>query len=324
MKVRNIGVLTSGGDGPGMNAALRAVVRTAIYYKQRIFGVYKGYEGMINDYIEELNSRSVGSIVHTGGTILQTARSKEFMTKSGRRKAFENLRAHNIDSLIVIGGDGSFRGLHQFINEFKFQGIGVPGTIDNDLYGTDYTIGFDTAVNTAIDAIDKLRDTATSHSRLFIVEVMGRNSGYIAIYSGIGGGAEAILIPETVTDIKAICRDLEAGHKRGKKSSIIVVAEGDEAGGAFDIKKKIEKYVDWDIRVSILGHIQRGGQPTAIDRLLASRLGYFSVKAIIDNQTDKMAGLVNDELTLTPLKDTWKKKKRIDKDLIKIGDILSI
>ncbi len=324
MKVRNIGVLTSGGDGPGMNAAIRAVVRTAIYYKQRICGIYKGYEGMINDYIEELNSRSVGSIIQNGGTILQTARSKEFMTKQGRKKAFENLKARGIDSLIVIGGDGSFHGLHQFIKEFNIQGIGVPGTIDNDLYGTDYTIGFDTAVNTAIDAIDKLRDTATSHSRLFIVEVMGRHAGYIAMYSGIGGGAESILIPETVTDIKAICEELKAGHKRGKKSSIIVVAEGDEAGGAFDIKKKIEKEVDWDIRVSILGHIQRGGKPTALDRLLASRLGFYAVKAIINNESDKMVGLVNDKLTLTPLKDTWTKKKKIDKDMVKMSEILAL
>ena len=324
MKVRIIGVLTSGGDGPGMNAAIRAVVRTAIYYKQKICGIYKGYEGMINDYIEELNSRSVGSIIQNGGTILQTARSKDFMTKQGRKKAFENLKARGIDSLIVIGGDGSFHGLHQFIKEFNIQGIGVPGTIDNDLYGTDYTIGFDTAVNTAIDAIDKLRDTATSHSRLFIVEVMGRHAGYIAMYSGIGGGAESILIPETVTDIKAICEELKAGHKRGKKSSIIVVAEGDEAGGAFDIKKKIEKEVDWDIRVSILGHIQRGGKPTALDRLLASRLGFYAVKAIINNESDKMVGLVNDKLTLTPLKDTWTKKKKIDKDMVKMSEILAL
>jgi len=324
MKVRIIGVLTSGGDGPGMNAAIRAVVRTAIYYKQKICGIYKGYEGMINDYIEELNSRSVGSIIQNGGTILQTARSKDFMTKQGRKKAFENLKARGIDSLIVIGGDGSFHGLHQFIKEFNIQGIGVPGTIDNDLYGTDYTIGFDTAVNTAIDAIDKLRDTATSHSRLFIVEVMGRHAQYIAMYSGIGGGAESILIPETVTDIKAICEELKAGHKRGKKSSIIVVAEGDEAGGAFDIKKKIEKEVDWDIRVSILGHIQRGGKPTALDRLLASRLGFYAVKAIINNESDKMVGLVNDKLTLTPLKDTWTKKKKIDKDMVKMSEILAL
>ncbi len=324
MRVRKIGVLTSGGDGPGMNAAIRAVVRTAIYYNQRVFGIYKGYEGMINDYIEEFDSRKVGSIINTGGTILQTARSKKFLTKEGRKKAFENIKAHGIDSLVVIGGDGSLRGLHDFIKEFKIQGIGVPGTIDNDLYGTDYTIGFDTAVNTAIEAIDKIRDTATSHSRLFIIEVMGRHAGYIAMYSGIGGGAESILIPETITDIKGLCEQLEAGHRRGKKSSIIIVAEGDEAGGAFDIKKKIEKEVDWEVRVSVLGHLQRGGSPTAIDRLLASRLGYYAVKSIMKGETDKMVGIVNGKLELTPLKETWGKSKKIDRDLIKLSEILAI
>lgn len=234
------------------------------------------------------------------------------------------MKEFGIDNLIVIGGDGSFKGLHEFINEFPIKGIGIPGTIDNDLYGTDYTIGFDTAVNTALEAIDKIRDTATSHSRLFIIEVMGRNSGYIGLYTGIGGGAEEILIPETFSDIKKICKNLKAGHERGKKSSIIVVAEGDEAGNAFEIKKKIETIVDWDIRVSVLGHQQRGGSPTAFDRLLASRLGYEAVLAIMNDENDKMVGLVNNNLKLTPLSETWTKKKEIDHAYLKMAEILAI
>jgi 6-phosphofructokinase 1 len=323
MSNKTIGVLTSGGDSSGMNAAVRAVVRTGIYHGNTIFGIKRGYEGLIDGDIEELSLSSVSNIIKYGGTVLLTARCKEFFTKEGRSKAYDNLKKYGIDSLIVIGGDGSFRGLHELINEYDIQGIGVPGTIDNDLYGTDYTIGFDTAVNTALEAIDKIRDTATSHSWLFIVEVMGRNSGYIGLYTGIGGGAEEILIPETDSDIEELCKKLEAGHRRGKKSSIIVVAEGDEAGNAFEIKKKIETLVDWDIRVSVLGHQQRGGSPTAFDRLLASRLGYEAVLAVMKGENDKMIGLIHDTVTLTPLEETWMRKKGIDESYIKMAEILA-
>lgn len=319
-----IGVLTSGGDAPGMNAAIRAVVRTSIFYGNRVFGIRRGYQGMIDNDIVELNLSSVSGIIKYGGTFLQTARCKDFLTKEGRKKAYNNLKRYGIESLIVIGGDGSFRGLYDLINEFPLQGIGIPGTIDNDLYGTDYTIGFDTAVNTALEAIDKIRDTATSHSRLFIIEVMGRHSGYIALYTGIGGGAEEILIPETVSDLQALCNKLEKGHKRGKKSSIVVVAEGDEAGNAFEIKRKIEKLVDWEIRVSVLGHQQRGGTPTAFDRLLASRLGYEAVLAVMKNENGKMVGILANKVNLTPLKDTWTKKKKIDNSYLEMAEILAI
>ncbi len=306
-----------------MNAAIRSAVRTAIHYNYKVYGICQGFHGLINDKINELSSRDVGGIINKGGTILQTARSTEFRKYKGRKQAYQNMKKYDMDTLIVIGGDGSFHGLYDFINEFKIKGIGLPGTIDNDLYGTDFTIGFDTAVNTAIDAIDKIRDTATSHSRLFIIEVMGRHSGYIAEYSGIGGGAEDILIPETITDIKKICNTLKEGHKKGKKSSILVVAEGDEAGNAFEIKKKIEKYVNWEIRISILGHIQRGGAPTAIDRLIATRMGYEAILAINKNHTNKMVGIINDKVVLTPLKTTWTKKKKINTSFVKMLDILS-
>lgn len=318
-----IGVLTSGGDAPGMNAALRAVVRTGVYHQNILFGVKRGYQGMIEGDIEQLNRSSVSNIVKYGGTMMQTARSSEFLTKEGREKAFKNLKRFGIDSLIVIGGDGSFRGLHEMIREFSIQGIGVPGTIDNDLYGTDFTIGFDTAVNTALDAIDKIRDTASSHSRLFIIEVMGRTSGYIALYTGIGGGAEEILIPEAPMNIQKLCEKLDADHKRGKQSSIIVMTEGEGTGGAFEIKAAIEKVIDWDIKVSILGHVQRGGDPTAFDRVLASRLGYEAVLAVMNNETDKMVGLVNKTVTLTPLEETWTKKKDLDLTYLKMNEVLA-
>ena len=324
MSNKNIGVLTSGGDSPGMNAAIRAVVRSGIYNGYSIFGIKQGYKGLIKGEIESLTVNSVSNKIKLGGTFLLTARCKDFFTKSGRQLAYDNLKKYDISNLVVIGGDGSFRGLHTFIDEFDdILGVGIPGTIDNDLFGTDFTIGFDTAVNTALDAIDKIRDTATSHSRLFIVEVMGRNSGYIALYTGISGGAEEILIPETDTDIKKICNKLKVGHQRGKKSSIIVVSEGDEAGHAFEIKKKIEKLVDWDIRISVLGHQQRGGNPTAFDRVLASRLGYEAVLAVINGENDKMVGLLHTTVALTPLEETWSRKKRIDESYIKMAEVLA-
>ncbi|MEM0467462.1 MAG: 6-phosphofructokinase [Candidatus Thermoplasmatota archaeon] len=318
-----IGVLTSGGDAPGMNAALRAVVRTSIFNQCKIFGIKQGYQGMIDGNIDELTLSSVSNIIKSGGTFIQTARCQDFFSNEGRKKAYENLVRYGISHLIVIGGDGSFRGLHEFLSEYPIRGIGVPGTIDNDLYGTDYTIGFDTAVNTALEAIDKIRDTAASHSRIFIIEVMGRNSGYIGLFTGIGGGAEDIIIPETTTDINAICRQLELGRKRGKKSSIIVVAEGGAVGNAMTVKQEIEKYADWDIKVSILGHIQRGGSPTAFDRVLASRLGYEAVLALLRGESDKMVGMVNNGVILTPLQDTWMKKKSLDMDYIRMAKILA-
>lgn len=320
---KTIGVLTSGGDSPGMNAALRAVVRTALYHGHNIYGIRKGFEGLINDDIIEMNASSVSNIIKDGGTMLLTARSQDFFTKQGRDKAYNNLQKHGIQSLIVIGGDGSFKGLHKLLTEHQIQAIGIPGTIDNDLYGTDYTIGFDTAVNTALQAIDKIRDTATSHSRLFIIEVMGRNAGYIGLYTGISGGAEEILIPETDSNIQQVCNHLKQGVKRGKNSSIIVVSEGDEAGNAFELKEKIQNLINWEVRVSILGHQQRGGSPTAFDRILASRLGYEAIQAINNDHSDIMIGVVNDTITYTSLEDTWTKKKGINYQLITMASILS-
>lgn len=318
-----IGVLSSGGDAPGMNAAIRAVVRTGLYHGNTMFGIKRGYQGMIEGDIEQVDRYFVSNIIKDGGTVLQTARSSEFLTKEGREKAFKNLKRFGIDSIVVIGGDGSFNGLHQLIEEFPIQGIGVPGTIDNDLYGTDYTIGFDTAVNTALEAIDKIRDTASSHSRLFIIEVMGRTSGYIALYTGIGGGAEDILIPEAPLAIPKLVEELDNQHKAGKKSSIIVIAEGETAGGAAEIKTAIEKVINWDIKVSVLGHVQRGGSPSGFDRVLASRLGYEAVLAIMNNETDKMVGMVNKMVTLTPLQDTWAKKKEMDINYLKMNEVLA-
>ena len=318
-----IGILTSGGDSPGMNAALRAVVRTGIYHGNQTFGIQRGYQGLIEGEVEELHLSSVSNIIKYGGTILKTARCQEFYTKEGRINAYKTLKKNGIENLIVIGGDGSFRGLHDLITEFPIQGIGIPGTIDNDLFGTDYTIGFDTAVNTALDAIDKIRDTATSHSRLFIIEVMGRTSGYIGLYTGIGGGAEEILIPETTTDIEQLCQNLEKGRQRGKKSSIIVVAEGDEAGDAFEIKKKIKQLVHYESKVSVLGHQQRGGSPTAFDRVLASRLGYEAILAIMKGENDKMVGMVDNKVVLTLLEETWTRKKIIDNEYLRMAEILA-
>lgn len=318
-----IGVLSSGGDAPGMNAAIRAVVRTGIYHGNTMFGIKRGYQGMIEGDIEQIDRYFVSNIIKDGGTVLQTARSSGFLTKEGREKAFKSLKRFGIDSIVVIGGDGSFHGLHQLIEEFPIQGIGVPGTIDNDLYGTDFTIGFDTAVNTALEAIDKVRDTASSHSRLFIIEVMGRTSGYIALYTGIGGGAEDILVPEAPLAIPKLVEELENQHKAGKQSSIIVIAEGETAGGATEIKTAIEKVINWDIKVSVLGHVQRGGSPSAFDRVLASRLGYEAVIAIMNNETDKMVGMVNKAVTLTPLQDTWTKKKEMDMTYLKMNEVLA-
>lgn len=324
--MKKIAVFTSGGDAPGMNACIRAVVRGAIYHGIEVFGIRRGYNGMISGDIIPLQSQSVNNIVQRGGTILKSARSKEFMTPEGRKKAYENLMANGIDGLVAIGGNGTFTGAEVFYNEYQLPTIGCPGTIDNDLYGTDYTIGFDTAVNTALEAIDKIRDTADSHDRIFFIEVMGRDSGYIAIQSGIGGGAEIVMVPETRTPIKKVISTLKEGWTRSKSSSIVVVAEGDEEGHAAEIASKIKEQIGdkLDIRVTTLGHIQRGGSPTAYDRILASRMGLAAVEGLMKGYKNVMAGVVNNEVVYTPFIDTIKMQKPIHDDLLRMVHILSI
>lgn len=292
-KISKIGVFTSGGDAPGMNAALRAVVRAAIYYKKEIYGIMQGYEGMIEGDIVKLGARSVGNIIQRGGTILKTARSKEFRTKEGREKAFLNLKKHGIEALVAIGGDGTFTGLHKLQEEYSIPAICIPGTIDNDIAGTDFTVGFDTATNTAVEAIDKIRDTALSHNRLFFVEVMGRNSGYIAINSGIAGGAVATIIPEETMKLDELFAKLDEGGKTNKKSSLIVVAEGSKLGSAMELAKKVsERNNYFDIKVTILGHLQRGGSPTYFDRVLASRMGVAAIEGLLNGERDVMVGKI--------------------------------
>ncbi|MBN8663499.1 MAG: 6-phosphofructokinase [Chitinophagales bacterium] len=323
-KVTKIGVLTSGGDSPGMNAAIRAVVRTGLYYNLDVFGIVRGYSGMIEDDIYQMDSKSVANIIQRGGTILKTARSKEFMEYEGRKKAYENLKKHGIDGLVIIGGDGSFRGAQRFSNEFDIPCIGLPGTIDKDIAGTDFTIGFDTAVNTAIEAIDKIRDTADAHDRLFIVEVMGRDAGYIALYSGISTGAENILIPETKTDINEIIRSLSEKEKRRKLVNLIVVAEGDDYGGAQQVADILKKTLpNLDTRVCILGHIQRGGSPSALDRMIASRMGYHAVECLMEGKHNVMVGVVNNKMHYTPLDNAVKAKQKISQDWLKVVKILA-
>ncbi|MDI9874157.1 MULTISPECIES: 6-phosphofructokinase [Bacteroidota] len=322
--MKRVAVFTSGGDAPGMNACIRAVVRGGLHYGLEMFGIIRGYNGMIKGDIIPLNSQSVSNIVQRGGTILKSARSKEFMTPEGRKKGYDQLKAHGIDGLIAIGGNGTFTGAEIFFNEFQIPTVGAPGTIDNDLYGTDYTIGFDTAVNTALDAIDKIRDTADSHDRIFFIEVMGRDSGYIAMQSGISGGAESILIPEERQTIDDVVSVLKAGFDRKKSSSIVIVAEGDEEGHAAEVADKIKATIDVpvDIRVTNLGHIQRGGSPTAYDRILSSRLGLGALEGLLNGQKNVMAGIVNDELIYTPFHDTITKKKLINSDLLRMASIL--
>jgi 6-phosphofructokinase 1 len=323
--MKRIAVFTSGGDSPGMNACIRAVVRACIYHKVEVYGIKRGYEGMITGQIQAMNSHSVSNIIQKGGTILKSARSKEFMTAEGRKKAFQQLRNFDIDGLVAIGGNGTFTGAKIFYEEFGVPTVGCPGTIDNDLYGTDYTIGYDTAVNTALEAIDKIRDTADSHNRVFFIEVMGRDSGYIAIQSGIGGGAEIVMVPETDTSIETVINTLEKGKLHHKTSSIIIVAEGDEEGNATEVAAKVKSHLsDLDIKVTILGHIQRGGSPTARDRILASRAGIAAVEGLIKGHKSVMAGVVNDEVVYTPFGDTITKLKPISNDLIRMVHILSI
>ncbi|MEY4886176.1 MAG: 6-phosphofructokinase [Bacteroidota bacterium] len=323
-KVTKIGVLTSGGDSPGMNACVRAVVRTGLYHNLEVYGIVRGYAGMIDDDIQPMNSRSVANIIQRGGTILKTARSKEFRTPEGRKKAYANLRKRGIDGLVVIGGDGSFNGAQVFSNEFDIPCIGIPGTIDKDIAGTDFTIGFDTAVNTAVEAIDKIRDTADAHDRLFIIEVMGRDAGYIALHSGISTGAEHILIPERKTDIEAMLRSLEEKEKRQKLVNLVVVAEGDDFGGGNEVSKIIrERLPNADVRLCILGHIQRGGAPTCLDRVIASRMGYSAVECLIEGRHNVMVGIVNNRMHYTPLDKAVKATQKISEEWLKIVKILA-
>jgi 6-phosphofructokinase 1 len=323
-KVKKIGVLTSGGDSPGMNAAVRAVVRTGLYHGLEMYGVVRGYAGMVDDDIFKMESRSVANIIQRGGTILKTARCKEFFEYEGRKKAYENLKKRGIDGLVVIGGDGSFNGALKFSKEFDIPCIGLPGTIDKDIAGTDFTIGFDTAVNTAVEAIDKIRDTADAHDRLFIIEVMGRDAGYIALHSGIATGAEHILIPEKKTDIDQVVKSLQEKEKRKKLVNLIVVAEGDEFGGAEEVAKHVKtKLPHIDTRVCILGHIQRGGSPTCLDRLIASRMGYHAVESLMVGRNNVMVGIQNNKMHYTPLENAVKAKQKINEEWMKIVKILA-
>ena len=325
-KVKKLGFLTSGGDSPGMNAAIRSVVRSCSYHNVDCFGIQQGFQGLINDDMVQMNARSVNNIINKGGTILKSARSLEFRTKAGRKKAFENLIKNNIDSLIVIGGDGSFTGAMIFEDEYKIPIIGIPGTIDNDIFGTSYTIGYDTAINTVIDAIDKIRDTASSHNRLFFVEVMGRDAGHIALNAGIGAGAEEILIPEEDLGLDRLLESLKRSEKSGKSSSIVVVAEGEKSGkNVYEIAAYVEKNLPYyEVRVSVLGHMQRGGTPTCFDRVLASRMGVYAVEKLMSGNSNVMVGVIDEKMVLTPLKNAIKKNSKIDKNLIKVSDILSI
>lgn len=323
--MKKVAVFTSGGDAPGMNACIRAVVRGAIYHDLEIYGIRYGYDGMIRGDIYKMDSHSVSNIVQKGGTILKSARSKEFLTPEGRKKAYEQLRKFEIEGLIAIGGDGTFTGAAQFFEEYGLPTVGAPGTIDNDLFGTDYTIGFDTAVNTALEAIDKIRDTADSHDRVFFIEVMGRDSGYIAIQSGIGGGAEIVMVPETLTSIDDVIGALKQGWDRKKTSSIVVVAEGEEEGTAIEIANEVrEQLKGKDLRVTTLGHIQRGGRPSAADRILASRLGLGAVEGLINGQKNVAAGIINDQLVYTDFREAITKEKPLNPDLIRMVNILSI
>ena len=323
--IKKIAVLTSGGDAPGMNAAVRAVTRAAIFNNLEVCGIIKGYQGLIDDDFVELQSNSVSNIIQAGGTILKSARCKAFRDFEGRQTAYNHLKKHHVDALVVIGGDGSFAGAREFGDEFNIPVVGIPGTIDNDLYGTDYTIGYDTALNTVVEAVDKIRDTATAHSRLFFIEVMGRDAGFLALRGGIASGAEAILVPEVKTDINQLEDFLQNGFNKKKSSSIVLVAEGDEAGGAFTIAKKVSQdHPEYDVRVTILGHIQRGGSPSAFDRVVASRMGVSAVEALLEGSSKIMIGIVNNEIVRVPFTKVFKHLKGLNPRLLDLIKILSI
>ncbi|WP_369049278.1 6-phosphofructokinase [Tenacibaculum sp. UWU-22] len=325
-KIKKIAVMTSGGDAPGMNAAIRSVVRTCAYYSTECVGIYRGYQGLVEADFINLTARSVNNIIHKGGTILKTARSTAFRTEEGRKKAYENLKENEIDALVVIGGDGSFTGGVVFNQEYNFPIIGIPGTIDNDIYGTTHTIGYDTALNTAVEAIDKIRDTASSHNRLFFVEVMGRDAGFIALNAGVGAGAEEILIPEEDLGLDRLLESLKKSRRAGKSSSIVVVSEGDKTGkNVFELADYVEENLpNYEARVSVLGHMQRGGSPSCFDRVLASRLGVKAVELLIDGQTNLMVGLQNNEVQTTSLEKAIKGQHTIDKELLRVSDIMTI
>ena len=325
MKIKKIAVLTSGGDSPGMNTALRAVVRTCAFHKLECVGVYRGFQGLINDEVKFLNTRSVRGIINRGGKMLYSARSKEFRSKGGRVKAYENVKKHNIDAIVIIGGDGSFTGGMIFQKEFNIPVIGIPGTIDNDLFGTSHTLGYDTALNTVMEAIDKIRDTAISHDRLFFVEVMGRDAGHIALNSGIAIGAQEILIPEEKIGIDELIISLKKSKNSGKTSSIVVVAEGDKTGeNVFELAKSVEeKFPDYEIKVSVLGHMQRGGSPSCFDRVLATRMGVKAVESLISGEFSKMIGVKEGEITLTPLNLAIKGKSKINSELLRVSEIMN-
>lgn len=323
--MKRIAVITSGGDSPGMNAGIRAVVRTAIYHGLEVFGIQRGYAGMMGGSIFAMGARSVSGIIDRGGTMLHTARCKPFMEAEGRAQAAEQLKKHGIEGLVVIGGDGSYRGAKKLNEEQGVPCIGMPGTIDNDIGGTDFTIGFDTAMNTAMEAIDRLRDTGASHDRLFFVEVMGRHSGYIAMLTGIAGGAEEILVPEQPTDIEALVETLRKGSRTGKGSMIVVVAEGDDAGNAIEIAKQVEEMSEYrGARVTVIGHLQRGGSPTAFDRVLASRMGVHAVESLMADERGKMVGISQHHMVLRPLSEAWECRTQFDPKLLRVAHILSV
>ncbi|HEX7015997.1 MAG TPA: 6-phosphofructokinase [Cyclobacteriaceae bacterium] len=325
-EIGKIGVFTSGGDAPGMNAAIRAVVRSAIFYKKEVYGIMRGYEGMIQGDIVRLGARSVSNIIQRGGTILKTARCQEFRTEDGRRTACESLRKFGIEALVAIGGNGTFTGLHKFYEEHGIPSICIPGTIDNDLPGTDYSIGYDTATNTAVEAIDKIRDTALSHNRVFFIEVMGRHSGYIAVNSGLAGGAVAIILPEETTTFDQLFAALEAGEKTNKKSNLVVIAEGSKIGGAYELARKVaERSSYFDIKVTILGHLQRGGSPTYFDRVLASKMGVAAVEGLLKGRRDAMVGIRGNQIVYNDFKSIIDvPNKEIDAESLRIAKILSI
>ena len=324
-EIKCIGILTSGGDAPGMNAAIRAVTRSAIFSGFKVKGIYRGYRGLVTDEIEEFSTANVSYIIQRGGTVLKTARCKEFQTKEGRQLAYDNIQRHGIDALVVIGGDGSLTGARIFANEFNFPIIGLPGTIDNDLYGTDTTIGYDTALNTIMECVDKIRDTATSHERLFFIEVMGRDAGFLALNGAIASGAEAAIIPEISTEVDQLADLIQNGFRKSKNSSIVLVAESPITGGAMAIAERVEKeYPQYDVRVSILGHLQRGGSPTAHDRILASRMGAAAIDALLDDQRNVMIGVKNDEIVYVPFSKAIKNDKPINRELLNTLRRLSI
>ena len=324
-EIKTIGVLTSGGDAPGMNAALRAVTRSAIFNGVAVKAICRGYKGLITDEIIDFKTQNVSNIIQHGGTIIKTARCPEFKTPEGRKQAFDNMQKHNIDALVVLGGDGTFTGARTFAQEFNVPIVGVPCTIDNDLCGTDKTIGYDTALNTVIDCVDKIRDTASSHERLFFVEVMGRDAGFLALNAAIASGAEAAVIPEVAIKEDMLAEVIQNGFRKTKNSSIVLVAESDVTGGANGVAEKVKKdYPQYDVRVVILGHIQRGGTPSAQDRILASRMGAAAVDALLDDQRNLMVGVQNDEIVYVPFSRAIKDDKPIDKQLLRVLRSLSI